>query len=95
MTLSIGCSKAVGRGGGGVRSCKLAVLCALQGDMHNVARISILPVHPPVVFIMPTVSSSKDDKDVKQRVSPGSGFCASSRSRGRGLKGSRDERVVE
>lgn len=59
------------------------------------ARISILPVHTPVAFITPTVSSSKDDKDVKQRVSPGSGFCASSWSRGRGLKGSRDERVVE
>lgn len=95
MTLSIGCSKAEGGSGNRVHSCKLAVLCALQGEVHDVARISILPVHPLVVFITPTVSSSKDDKDVKQRVSPGSGFCASSQSRGSGLKGSRDERVVE
>lgn len=85
MTLSIRCS--------GFAAVKLQCFVLVVGNCTM--RIFILPVQLPVVFITPTVSSSKDDKDVKQRVSPGSGFCASSQSRGRGLKGSRDERVVE
>lgn len=74
------------------------MLRALQGESRDADGISIPPLRafarPPVVIVAPAVSSSKDDKDVKQRVSPGSGFCASSRSRRGGLKGSRDERAV-
>lgn len=52
---------------------------ALQGEQLIVDKIFIQSVHPRVVFfITPKVFSSKNYEDVKQGVSPGSGFCASS-----------------
>lgn len=43
----------------GFAPVKLQSFVLFKGNLHDVTKISILPVHPPVVFITPTASSSK------------------------------------